>query len=376
MNIGIDIRSLFSEHKTGVGEFTSEFLENLFAADKENQYFLFYGSWKKDPSWREPWKQKNVHYICISWPSKLVNILSLLRIKKIDSFFKEQLDWFISPNIGFATVSRRCKHLLVVHDLSFALHPQWYSWKRRFWHFIISPKRQCRRADIIIAPSENTKRDIIHRYQIQPEKVQRIYPGLSKTFLDDTTQITPEKIHEVKQKYTLPSRFLLFLGTIEPRKNIESAITAFTKWNKKQKEAYILVIAGPLGWKYKKIIKKIDSHSDVVYIGYVDAQDKAALYKLARVFIYPSFYEGLGFPILEAQSVGTPVVTSNNSSLVEVAFQDTYLAHPLDSNELEKGIAFQFTKEKADNEKKFVHFSWTSFVKEFLDSVSANKYRK
>ncbi|MCB9798408.1 glycosyltransferase family 4 protein [Candidatus Nomurabacteria bacterium] len=370
MNIGIDIRPLLDSPRTGVGEFTYEFLDAILHTDHKNQYFLFYGRRKVDRSKIELWKQRNVTYRYVGLPSKVLNFLTLFGIIKLDRFFEQELDYFVSLNIGFSSVSSRCKRVQVVHDMSYELCPSWYNIKRRIWHWILHPRRACKKATFVITPSHNTSRDVTHQYGIKKDRVHTLRPGVGKEFLEYKRGLSEEKFFEVRKKYSLPEKYLLFLGTIEPRKNIEGVIDGFERWNRTQKEKYTLVIAGTLGWKYKSVVKKMKSTQNVMPIGYVDACDKPALYQMAEIFVYPSFYEGFGFPVLEAQSVGTSVVTSSNSSLVEVADEFASLVDPYSVTEIEKAIAFQIDQQKRYNEENKVEYSWGVFVQEFLHLLS------
>src|SRR3989339_240667 len=298
--IGIDIRALMSPVRTGVGEYTYELLNAIFKIDKTNQYFLFYNSYKDVSQHIPKWTQENVHYIHTKWPNKLYNAsIKLFGIPKIN---KIKLDYFFSPNFNFTNLSTNTKSVLTVHDLFFEFFPHFFSFKQRLWHWAINPKRQCEKADIIITPSENTKRDIVDIYHISPEKIKVIYPGIS--CLPESTY--PETKNKLQQKYNLPHKFILFLGTVEPRKNIIGLIEAFEQLCKTTLN-YSLVIAGHKGWNDNKIYKKIalsPVKEKIKLIGSVDAADKPALYTISDLFVYPSFYEGFGFPVAEAFACG------------------------------------------------------------------------
>ncbi len=187
LNIGIDISPLTSSSRTGVGEYTYELLNALFDIDGENQYFLFYNSFKDVSANIPQWKNKNVHFIHTSWPNKIFHfLLQIFNYPKFDILIKKQtgiqLDYFFSPNIGFQSISKNTKHILTVHDLSFEIFPECFSLKMRLWHSFLSPSRQCKRADIILTPSENTKRDIVDLYKISGDKIKALIPGLSSLF--------------------------------------------------------------------------------------------------------------------------------------------------------------------------------------------------
>jgi len=346
MNIGIDINPLISNQRTGVGEYTFELLSALFEIDKKNQYFLFSNAWDtEDQEW---WQQKNVHCVQTHYPNKLFHLaLGLFHRPFLDTFVvknyqKKQkmnighLNVFFSPNIGFTSISKSCKHIQVIHDLSFELFPECFSFKRRWWHKILRPKKGCQKAALVVVPSHNSKRDVADRYEIPAEKIEVISPGLSSIF-GTPFSATPEHERLIKEKYHLPEKYIFFLGTLEPRKNIENVIEAY-KQSSLQSQGYHLVIAGSKGWNYKSILKKIQETQGVEHIGYVDAGDKPFLYSEAALFVYPSYYEGFGIPVLEAMACGTPVLTSNRSSLPEITQGAAYLVDPHNIEEIKVGM--------------------------------------
>lgn len=393
MNIGIDIRPLMEESRTGVGEYTCELLNALFDIDKENQYFLFYNS-GKDVSKNIPkWRQKNVHYIKSRYPNKLFNFFILFfKFPKLDKLIIKNkqsiinnLDYFFSPNINFLALSKKTKLILTIHDISFEFFPDCFSLKRRLWHKILDPKKQCKKADIILVPSENTKQDIINFYDVPENKIKVLYPGLSKKFRTLSAQAVnnTESIKVVRSKYNLPDKFILFLGTLEPRKNIIGIIQAF-KFSKlfppeadpSFSRGYELVIAGTKGWKIEPIMDLINVTKGVKYIGYVDAKDKPMLYSLASIFVYPSLYEGFGFPVIEAMASHTPVVTSNRSSIPEISDNAAYLVNPNNVDEIRRGMEVLSKDEKLCNlliengKKRIEKFDWSSSAKEFVNLIN------
>lgn len=373
MNIGIDIRSLMEKNRTGVGEYTYELLDALFKIDLENQYFLFYNS-KNDQKHVEEWLQENVHYVSTKYPNKLFNFsLQVFKFPKLDGFVVENLDYWFSPNINFTALSKNIKQILTIHDLSFEHFPDCYSWKMRLWHKVLNPRKQCERADIILTPSENTRRDVVETYGIVKEKVRVLVPGLSGNF---KAKFLNFKFDEVKNKYNLSDKYILFLGTIEPRKNIIGLVEAYKQLpNHPKPNSYNLVIAGAKGWKYESIMKAIDETEGVRYIGYVDAVDKPDLYKLADLFVYPSLYEGFGFPVLEVMASGTPVITSNRSSLPEVAGDAAYLVNPYNVNEITQGMREILLNSQLQSSmvekgrEKCSEFTWEVSAKQFLEEL-------
>jgi glycosyltransferase involved in cell wall biosynthesis len=370
MNIVIDIRSLTDKKRTGVGEYSYELLDSLFDIDKENNYFLFYNSFSDVSASLPKWVQDNVHFVGTKFPNKIFNLLILLKIIKLDKLLKKQtakdlskIDYWFSPNINFINLSKDIKHILTIHDLSFEFLPSCFSKKMLLWHKLVKPKKQAHCAHFVFAPSHNTKYDLVDIYHLNPNSIKVLYPGISKNFLQYMTQdVVKEKL---QKKYDLPEKFVFFLGTLEPRKNILSLIEAYRKSNLINKHIH-LVIAGNRGWKYDKIIKSIDETRGVNYIGYVDAKDKPALYKLSETFVYPSLYEGFGFPVLEAMTCGVPVITSNRSSLQEIVHEQVRLINPHNIIEL-KNAMLDSVKDKKVIKVETNNFDWSVTAKDFLE---------
>jgi len=368
MNIGIDIRPLLSPIRTGVGEYTYELLNAIFQIDRQNQYFLFYNSYKDLEKYLPTWKYENVHFIKKNWPNKLFNFCQkFLKWPKIDTFAPQKLDYFFSPNLNFTALSKKTKHILTVHDLSFELFPEYFSFKQKLWHRLINPKKQCCYADIILTPSVNTKRDLINFYKLSENKIKIIYPGLSSVFNE------PQKQNKNLQ---LPDNYILFLGALEPRKNILGTILAFEQAFTSLPLPYSLVIAGAPGWKNKDIFEKIEKSpltQKITFVGYVKNEDKPELYNRAAAFIYPSFYEGFGFPVLEAMHCRVPVITSNASSLVEITSKNAYLVDPNKTKQISEGLIKILNDQNIKNNLvskakiQAEKFSWNSSAKEFLN---------
>ncbi len=375
LNIAVDVRPLMDPIRTGVGEYTFEFLDALFKMDKENKYYLFYNS-SSDVSKNIPdWKQDNVEIVSFKYPNKLFNfILQFFKLPKVDKMIGKKIDYFFSPNLGFISLSKNVKQILTIHDLSFEYFADCFCLKRKLWHKIISPKKQCRSAKMILTPSKNTKNDIVESYKIDKNKINVLYPGLSSLFLKDNE----EEKDLIKQKYNLPDKFIFFLGTIEPRKNVAGLIKAFEKSGLKNQN-YELVIAGSDGWKNKEIKEMIENTPNVRYIGYVEAVDKPKIYSLAEIFAYPSLYEGFGFPVLEAMSAGTPVLTSNRSSLTEVVDDCAYLVNPNNITEIAQGLLeLAQNKELASyfiekGRQRAEEFRWQKTAENFLNLLQTDK---
>jgi glycosyltransferase involved in cell wall biosynthesis len=376
MKIGVDIRTLIEGRYSGVSEFNHNLIEEILKLDQKNDYKLFYNS-ARDLSGRLPeFNQDNVKVIRTNYPNKIFNNIMqrFFGWPKLDQLLG--VDLFFLPNWGFSALSGKCKKVIVVHDLSPVLFPRYFSIKRRLWHWLINFRKVINDFDKIITVSKNTKRDVLELYGASSEKVDVIYSGLEGRY-----QVLPENdisLIETKSKYNLPDKFIFFLGTLEPRKNVDGLIRAYNIFRKNNEELndYKLVIAGSRGWIYRHIfqeLKKSPYRQDIQFIGYVDNDDKVALYNLADLFVFPSFYEGFGFPPLEAMACGTPTVTSFVSSMPEVVGEAALMIDPYNSQAIAKAIEAILTDEELKKDliskglARVKRFNWESAAKKYLD---------
>ncbi len=353
LTIGIDGRCLLDENYTGVGEYTIALLQKLLKDYPEHNYLIFLNSFKnrniqKKLLWLRSYENVRIkHY---HWPSKLLNFsLWFFRYPKLDKLLGG-VDIFIAPNISFLAVSKKTKFILTVHDLSFERFKETFSWRRRLWHFIINPRQLAREADEIWTVSRSTKWDLEQLYKVRKDKI-RVYPILQSMKNFQRKNISEEKKKEVRKKYNLPNRFLLYLGTIEPRKNIVKIIKAFEylRENKILERNCKLVLAGQLGWRYNGIVRAINSSkysTDIKLTDFVDPADKPYFYHLATIFVYPSLFEGFGIPVVEAMVSETAVITSNNSSLPEIVGAGALMIDPDDLTDLIDALELLFIDKK------------------------------
>ena len=370
MIIGIDIRMLSRGTRSGIEEYTINLLSNMLGLDNNIKYKLFYNGYKKVDLKYDFLKLSNVELKKFKIPNRLLDFSSqYLNYPKIDRLLGG-VDIFFSPHIFSAPVSRNCKIVTTFHDLSFENHKEFYSASKNYWHFSMNPEKQAQRSNKIIAVSKSTKEDLIKIYKIRSEKIKVVYSGI---------RLESETI-DIKKKYSLPEKYILYLGTIEPRKNIIGIIKAFEKLKKQKTKNHKLklVIAGSKGWLYENIFKTVQNSSvknDIIFTGFIEDKDKSALYDLADLFVYPSFYEGFGFPPLEAMACGTPVITSNFSSLPEAVGDAAIMINPYNIDELAKGMEMVLTDEKLRNVliergfKQTKKFSWQKCAEETLEFI-------
>jgi len=361
------------ENYSGVSQYTANLLSAILDLDKDNEYRLFYNSWRNLDTRLALWQRPNSRVIGRHYPNKLFNYILQkgLAWPKLDQALGG-VDLFFSPHFNFSALSSRTKKIITVHDLSFLRYPEFFSRRKNFWHRALKVKKILRAADRIIAVSESTKSDIVELIGAAPEKVRVIYSGNN---LSGKRPSEPE-ISAWRKTKNITGRFILSLGTIEPRKNIAGLIEAFNSL--KDQGAYSdikLVLAGARGWKNQSVAEAFKAspyQEDIIFLGYVSPAEQAILYASAEVFVYPSFYEGFGFPPLEAMSYGRPVICSNNSSLPEVVGEAGLMINPDQPAEISAAWRLILDDENLRNrlkEKGLARaklFSWPKAAGEYL----------
>jgi glycosyltransferase involved in cell wall biosynthesis len=376
MKIGIDIRMLSEGKRTGVEGYTLNLLTNLFKIDRENQYKLFFNAFR-GPSFdiNKAFAYPNVEIKKTKIPNKLLNLsFALFNYPKIGRILDCEI--FFAPNIMFYGLSKKQKNIITFHDITFSHFPYFYSLKRRLWHLFVNPKKLAQKNDFIITVSQATADDLISIYNIPKDKIRVIYSGIDENLKVCHDQI---KLEQIRNKYNLPQNFILSLGSIEPRKNIVGLISAYEKLRCENKINNKLVIAGEAAWCYKKIFKaweKSEYKKDIIFPGFIEEEDKPCLYNLSKLFVYPSFYEGFGFPVLEAMACNVPVITSFVSSLPEICNGAALLIDPYNIDDLAEGIynglIDKDLREKLIEKglKKVEEFKWEKCARETLKLFS------
>jgi len=374
MKIGIDIRSLINVQYSGISEYTLNLVKEILKLDSKNQYILFYNSFKDVKNKIPEFKQKNAEIVCTRYPNKIFNYLmqKVAFYPKLDKFLGVDIFW--APHINFIQLSKRCRSILTIHDLSFIRYPKYFSFRKNIWHQAINVEKLIKKVDTIITVSKNTKDDIMDLYSIPDNKIKVIHSGIGRQY--KVIDRDDKNLGSVKKKYGLPKKFILFLGTLEPRKNIEGIIRAYNEFREKNPglSDYKLIIAGGRGWKSDKIFREYNKskfRKDIKFLGYIVDEDKVYIYNLAALFIYPSFYEGFGFPPLEAMACGLPVITSFSSSLPEIVGKAALIVDPYNINEISTAIRELITN---NNLKKLLLAKGLNRASKFNWEYSARKY--
>jgi glycosyltransferase involved in cell wall biosynthesis len=282
------------------------------------------------------------------------------------------------PHINFIAFRSGTNSILTIHDFSFARYSEFFRLNNNIWHWAVNVKGLVNKFSQVIAVSEHTKRDIVQLTGVSADKVKVIYSGVGSDYRP-LAQADSE-LMRVRQKYHLPEKFILFLGTIEPRKNIISLIKAYEQLRQDNNYADVaLIIAGAIGGASAKILRYARNSkfsASIKFIGYVDSLDKNPLYNLATVFAFPSFYEGFGFPPLEAMASGTPVVAGWGTSLAEIVGTAGILINPDDSQDLANGLNLVLSDANLAQSLRdrglaqASRFSWTKCALGYLELIN------
>lgn len=385
MRIGVDIRGLLTGKRSGVEQYTLKLLEYLLRLDRDNTYVLFYVSYRDlDQRMAEllgemPWlKQANVEIRTLRWinfPLLLHALWKPLDWPKVDKVCGG-LDVLWLPSPRLTPASSACRVVITFHDLVYDLFPQFYTWQSNLWHWQMSYPYLARWADTIIAVSGSTKDDLIRLYGIPGGGIKVVYEGVDEAYFEKPSA---EVLKAVGDKFKTGSRFIYYIGSLEPRKNIGAAIRAvqYLKNNLERSQfgKIKLVISGAKTWLADYIfdeVKKMKLSRSVIFTGSVTEEEKIALLHQAQVFVFPSFYEGFGLPVLEAMAAGCPVVTSRVASLPEVVDGAAVLVDPSSQAELNRALEKVLTNNRfarslvTKGRLQARKFSWAKAAKETL----------
>lgn len=341
MRIGIDYTAAIRQ-RAGIGRYTRELITALLSLESPHRYTLFAATgglrawdWRSEIGRsRIPNLRFRTLPISDEWLARLWQRLCLpIPVEAVTGV----LDLFYSPDFVLPPTLPRTRTLLTVHDLSFLRCPEAFVPALRRYLERVVP-RSVARADRVLADSEATRADLIALLGVLPEKVQVLYSGVHPRFCP---QSGPDEAARLRARYGLgDAPYILSVGTLQPRKNYVRLIQAFTCVRIDEFADLQLVIAGGHGWLYEETLAEAEKYPNRVRIlGFVDESDLPALYRNAVLFVFPSWYEGFGLPVLEAMACGVPVVCSNASSLPEVAGDAALLVDPLDTDGLAAAMA-------------------------------------
>ena len=327
--IAIDVTAAVTQGG-GIGRYTREMVWALAQVDRETAYHLFHARMPASPPVPNPLPEgPNLRRHAAPFSDRwLYRLWHRLRLPLPVQWFTGPIDLYHSPDFVLPPLRGNIPTLLTVHDLSFVHYPQTFTPALvNYLNQVVPPS--VARATHILADSEATRVDLMNLWQTPAAKITVLYSGVN------------EKFHPIMEKGTLAAvrarygldegPYLLSVGTLQPRKNYQMLVRAFkgvaAQW------PHNLYIAGSKGWLYEEMLAEAAAQGladRVKFLGFVDDGDLPALYSGAALFLFPSFYEGFGLPLLEAMACGVPVVSANTSSLVEVAGEAAWLLPPGD----------------------------------------------
>jgi len=370
MKIGIDIR-MIGKKRTGDEAVFFNLVKNLAEIDQKNKYFLYTD--------RDPEKDQELKTEINKL--NLTNNFKVIFVKKTNRFCwnfwalpnylrKNPVDVFHTQYIAPFWLPKSIKLVLTIHDISFNFFPEYIKKSDLFFLKTLIP-RSIRRADKIITVSESEKKNIVDFYKIPPEKVACAYNGVD--FSRFSKKYSPEEIKKINIKYQiLDTRYILYIGTLQPRKNIPAVIEALKDLDIK------LVIAGNrkarnFDKKIDETIKKNNLANKAIFPGWIEEEDKPALLQMASCFVFPSLYEGFGIPIIEAMAAETPVVCSDIPVLREIGQDAALFCEAKNSREFAENISKILTDENLRNDliekgKKIAqNFTWQKTAEKTLE---------
>jgi len=371
MKIGIDIRTI-NKPKSGVGYYVTNLLKEFAEVDYNCQYCLISNEGTEE--WASINTPKFQNYV--TWISNENHIIGDLWESLYLPFFLKNggVDVFHGPAFMIPLLQKKKVRMVVtIHDIVAYLMPNTVPLKyAKYMQLLI--KLVAMRADKIITPSTSTKNDLMNYLNITDSKIQVIHEGVSTKF----KPLSSEKDHSyLQKKFGIKNQYMLFIGNLEPRKNIIRLMLAYDQARDKLNGNWQLVICGKKGWLYKEILEtynKLKRNGDIVLTNYVNEVDLLELYRGADIFAFPTLYEGFGLPPLEAMASGVPVLTSNVSSLPEIVGDAALLVDPTSVDQISQGLvklALSESLRKNLREKgirQASKFSWKKTAKETMDA--------
>ncbi len=382
MRIAIDVSPLYETNLTGIGLAIVNLLHGLARIDAYNDYRLLYiGGLKSQAAERLKLVRKrlpaqsNFPFCHHRFPSRLN--LNLVREYLLPvNCFTGDFDLLHVP-YHFAPLVRGRRTIHTVYDLTPVINPAWHT-PRNAAEFRRSLRLITRRTDRVLAISESTGRDLVRLFDFPADRVTVVHLGVDRERFFPLDEAQRPAARQKLADYGIKGEYLLYVGTIEPRKNLERLLLAFDRLRRLGHRECRLVIAGKRGWLcdgYDKTLAGLPAATRemIIQTEYFPTSDLAALYNLAALLVYPSLYEGFGLPVLEAMACGCPVVTSNVSSLPELAGGAGRLVDPLDVEAIAAAISAVLA-DPAERERMWreglqqaARFSWEETARKTLD---------
>lgn len=401
MRIGIDARSLQEKFPSGVSMYTRELIRALLRLpDIQHHTLVLFcnaAAARHEPQWLKQIQQYNtadgagndqkesaqrtvkVEWRIRTWPNKLVTLGHLLLSLPSDRWMFGDVDVVLVDSIHFYPFRRHhIPYVVVVHDLSFERFPDCLSFKGRLWHRLLHPRQLMQRAAHCVAVSHNTASDVQSLYTIPAERVSMVYPGLPPVSAGVTAGQSPAMFDAESPQHhrALPQKYILWCSTVEPRKNIETVLLAM-EHVQQQHPGTALVVAGAVTPQQRAVVQRYASRVSMTLMGYVNDATKQELLRGATALVYPSLYEGFGFPPLEAQQHGVPVIVGAHSSLPEVCGEGALYVDVHNADALARAIQHLLTDDALRRTlvergyENIKRFSWQHTAQQLLRILQA-----
>lgn len=320
LRVAIDVTTAVTQ-RAGVGRYTRELVQALAQLPDGPDLCLFYVAPAAPLPLAAGPAPIGVRRSIRGWR---LEVLARQMLRRPDRGPWDGAQVYHAPDVAYPPL-RRMPVVMTVHDLSYVVYPRFHTRLNGSYLRLLTPIA-ARRAQLIITVSEATKRDLMAFYRIPEHRIRVIHSGVASAF---TGPPEPEQVAAVRRRYGLEEPFLLSVGTLEPRKNLHATLRGYRLLRERLPDAPLLALAGSSGWRLAE--RDLIDHRDaprVRRLGYAPDGDLAALYASCSAFVYPSLYEGWGFPVAEAMALGAPTITSNVSSLPEVAGDAALLVDP------------------------------------------------
>ncbi|HLY31012.1 MAG TPA: glycosyltransferase family 1 protein [Ktedonobacterales bacterium] len=321
----------------GVSRYTAMLLEGLNALGDESadmRFTAFMSKAEADAAQTDAIRQtERVRLASSRWPTNHPTQRILWEQLALPGMLRRMDAQVFHAPVNILPLRLPCASVVTVHDLAFLRYPQYFRPARRLYQRFFT-RQSVRAASRIVAVSASTRNDLIDLLGVDPGRVQVIYPCIA----DDFRPISdPATLATFRATHNLPESYILFLGTLEPRKHLETLAQAYAVARAMESDLPPLVIAGAKGWYYQPLFERtraLGVADQVRFVGYVARDEQPLWYAAASLFVYPSVYEGFGLPVVEALACGTPTITTNVSSLPEAGGSLALQVHPGDGNEL------------------------------------------
>ena len=374
MKIAVNTRFLLKDKLEGIGIYTQEIFRRVVTLMPEHEfYFLF-----DRPFSDEFIFAKNSTPVVISPPARHPFLWYWWFEKSVPKFLKENnIDVFISPD-GYASLTTDIPQIITIHDLGFEHFPKHVPFLVRKYYQYFTPKF-CKKATKILAVSEFTKQDIAARYEIDENKIDVVYNGVDNGQWSMVNgQLSSKNLLSIDYRLSTIAPYFIFIGAVHPRKNVLGLLKAFEHFKTTFSHPHQLIIIGRKAWMnsdLEKFYRQMKFKKDVVWIEKIERTKLLQILQNAFALVYPSFFEGFGIPIIEAMSLGVPVITSNISSMPEVAGNAAILVNPVNITDIANAMHSLVENEALRNDliaKGKIHaqdFDWNVSASKVVDVI-------